>query len=52
MKIIKTLLNVEDAAYRAGNADKGRNYLVLKSKQYFDNFLFYFVLAICYNLVR
>ena len=45
MKKIKTLFSVEDAAYRAGNVEKGRN-PVVKSKQYFDNFLFYFVHAI------
>ena len=38
MKQIKTLLNVADAVYRTKLKD-----IVLKSKQYFDNFLFYFV---------
>ena len=45
MKKIKTLFSVEDAVYRPGNVDEVRD-LVLKSKQYLDNFLFYFVHAI------
>ena len=48
MKKIKTLFSVEDAVYRPGNVDEVRD-LVLKSEQYLDNFLFYFVHAIAIN---